>query len=138
MIFMILVMFPLAAAGEKGEFDAKIIELTQKGDDEYLLRIVQLSQPYGYEHREDREIVVHLRFQCPVYECTDAETQPTLEEFHQAIDLLKAQMEGSETISFGIVDRGFAKIDGTENEYQSNALEIHDGHVCSDYDFFDY
>lgn len=135
---MILVIFPLTATAERGEFDAKIIELTEKGNDEYLLKMVKLSEPYGYEHHEDREIILHLRFKCPIFECTDAETQPTLEEFHQAIELLKSQMQSSETITFGIVDRGFAQIVGTENEYQSNALEIYDGHVSSDYDFFDF
>ena len=135
---MVLVLVPQIALGERGSFDARVIELKQSGNDEYILRMVQLSEPYGYQHNRDRELVIHLRFECPVYECTDAKTQPTLEKYHQAIALLKSQINTSKTIKFGIVDRGFAQIEGTKNEYQSNDLEVYQGEVYSDYDFFEF
>ena len=137
MILMLLMLVPVLAVGAKGDFDAKIIELRETGNDEYILRMIQLSEPYGYEHKHDTELVIHLRFQCPRYECDDPATLPTLEEYHQAIELLKNQIAGSTIIKFGIVDRGYAQIAGTKNEYQSNALEVYDGIVCSNYDFFD-
>lgn len=138
LLFVILLLVPQIAIGDRGAFDAEIIELTDKGNDEYKLRIIQLSQPFGYKHKQDKELVIHLRFECPLYECTDEETQPTLKKYHQAIALLKNQLTVSKTIKFGIVDRGYAEIEGEVNEYQSNALEIVDGIVCSDYDFFDF
>lgn len=138
MLFVLLLLVPLIAMGERSAFDAKIIKLTEKGNDEYKLRMIQLSQPFGYKHNQDIELVIHLRFECPIYECSDEETQPTLKKYHQAIALLKNQLADSKTIKFGVVDRGFAEIEGEKNEYQSNALEIVDGIVCSDYDFFEF
>jgi len=137
LILAVLMLAPLIASGGRGSFDAKIIDFRETGNDEYVLRMIQLSQPYGYEHKHDTELVIHLRFQCPRYECDDAESLPTLEEYHQAIELLKNQMTVSDIIKFGIVDRGYARIEGTKDEYQSNALEVYDGIVCSNYDFFD-
>jgi len=137
LILTFLLLVPHSAFGDRDTFDAKVVELSASGNDEYILRMVQLSEPYGYVHKQDRELVIHLRFECPLYECNDAETQPTLEEYHQAITLLKDQMQLSKTIKFGIVDRGFAEIEGKKNEYQSNDLEIYQGIVYSDYDFFD-
>ena len=99
--------------------------------------MVQLSEPYGYQHTKDEDLIIHLRFKCPLYQCIDANTQPTLGKFEDAIALLKNQIKTSKTIKFGIVDRGYAQIDGTKNEYQSNDLEIYQGTVYSDYDFFD-
>ena len=137
LILVVLSLVPHIATAERGSFDARILEFRETGNDEYILRMMQLSQPYGYEHKRDTELVIHLRFQCPRYECNDAETLPTLDEYHQSIELLKNQMAGSDIIKFGIIDRGYARIQGTKNEYQSNALEVYDGIVCSNYDFFD-
>lgn len=134
---MILVLVPHIAFGDRDTFEARIVEFRESGQDQYILRMIQLSEPYGYVHKNDRELVIHLRFECPLYQCNDADTQPTLEEYHQAIEKLKDQMKASKTIKFGIVDRGFAEIEGTKNEYQSNDLEIYQGVVYSDYDFFD-
>ena len=136
MVSMALIIFPVLVAAEMGVFEARILALQDEGNDEYSLQIVKLSEPYGYTHKQDEEIIIHLRFQCPLYECTDMDTQPTLEEYHQAIDLLRQHQVTEEIIKLGVVDRGFAQIKGTENEYQSNALEVVDGVVCSDYDFF--
>lgn len=138
MILAILLLVPHIALGDRGTFEARILELQQSGKDQYILRMVQLTQPYGYQHKQDRELVIHLRFECPLYQCTDAQTQPTLDKYQHAIALLKDQIKSSKTIKFGIVDRGFAQIQGTKNEYQSNDLEIYQGTVYSDYDFFDY
>ena len=137
LILVVLSLVPHIATAERGSFDARILEFRETGNDEYTLKLMQLSQPYGYEHNRDTELVIHLRFQCPRYECNDAETLPTLDEYHQSIELLKNQMAGSDIIKFGIIDRGYARIQGTKNEYQSNALEVYDGIVCSNYDFFD-
>lgn len=134
---VVLILFPAVLAGEMGSFDVRILELRDKGNDEYALKLVQLSEPYGYKHKKDREITIHLRFKCPTYECTDPDTQPTLKEYHQAIDLLKQRLSSKSVTRFGVAGRGFALIEGTKNQYQSNALEIKDGIVCSDYDFFD-
>ena len=136
MFIMGLVMFPVLVTAEMGVFEARILALQDEGNDEYSLQLVKLSEPYGYTHKQDEEIIIHLRFKCPLYECTDIDTEPTLEEYHQAIDLLRRQQAAAEIIKIGVVDRGFAQIKGTENEYQSNALEVVDGVVCSDYDFF--
>ena len=137
MILVVLVLVPHIALGDRGIFEARVIALKESGKDQYVLRMVQLSEPYGYQHKKDRELVLHLRFECPLYQCTDAETQPTLGKYQHAIDLLKDQIKSSKTIKFGIVDRGFAQIEGTKDEYQSNDLEVHQGTVYSDYDFFD-
>ena len=137
MILLCLVLAPHIALGERGIFDAKVVEFRESGKDQYILRMVQLSEPYGYVHKKDRELVIHLRFECPLYECKNQDTQPTLEKYQQAIAKLKNEIQTSKTIKFGIVDRGFAQIDGTSNEYQSNDLEIYQGTVYSDYDFFE-
>ena len=137
MILLILALVPLSALGDRGIFEARVIDLTESGKDQYVLHMVQLSEPYGYQHTQDQELIIHLRFKCPLYQCTDANTQPTLEKFEDAIALLKNQIKSSKIIKFGIVDRGYAQIEGTKNEYQSNDLEIYQGTVYSDYDFFE-
>ena len=137
-ILVILVLVPHIALGDRGTFEARVIALKESGKDQYVLHMVQLSEPYGYQHTKDKELVIHLRFECPLYQCNNADTQPTLGKYQQAITLLKDQIKSSKTIEFGIVDRGFAEIKGTKNEYQSNDLEVYQGTVYSDYDFFDF
>lgn len=135
---LFFLFLPFTVLGERGYFDLQALELVDKGDNEYKFRFIQLSQPFGYKHKEDKEIVVHLRFKCPVYECLDDDIYPTEKKYLAAIEFLKNQIAASDKIKFGVVDRGYAEIEGTLNEYQSNSLEIHEGVVCSDYDFFDY
>ena len=129
---------PQAAMGERGSFDAKVIELKDQGNNEFTLRLIQLSEPFGYKHKKDQEILIHLRFKCPLYECPDDGDNPSLARYLDAIKYLKNQIEASTRIKFGVVDRGYAKIDDTKNEYQSNGLDVYEGTVYSDYDYFDY
>ena len=135
---LFLFFFPLAVMGERGTFDAKVISLTDDGNNEYTLRLIQLSQPFGYKHKKDTEIVIHLRFQCPAYECPDSGDNPSMKQYLAAVEMLKAQIAVSDRIKFGVVDRGFAMIDGTSNEYQSNGLDVSEDIVYSDYDYFDF
>ena len=138
LIFVLLLAAPLTVMGERGSFDAKVIELKDLGKNEFILHIVQLSEPFGYVHKQDEDILIHLRFKCPLYECPDDEDNPSLKKYVSAIALLKKQIAVSRKIKFGIVDRGYAKIDGKKNEYQSNGLDVQDGIVYSDYDYFGY
>jgi len=140
-ILLILVLvagFPPAVLGERGSFDAQVVSFTEDGNNEFTLRLIQLSQPFGYKHRKDEEIVIHLRFKCPSYECPEDGDNPTIKKYLSAVEFLKAQIAESKKIKFGVVDRGYAKIDGTKNEYQSNGLDIEEDIVYSDYDYFDF
>ena len=138
LIFALFLAVPETVLGEKGTFEAKIIELKDLGKNEFLLHIVQLSEPFGYVHKQDRDILIHLRFKCPLYQCPDDGNNPSMKKFLAAIELLKSQAGTSKKIRLGVVDRGFAQIEGTKNEYQSNGLDIENGTVYSDYDYFDY
>lgn len=140
-ILLILVLFvaiPQVAMGERGTFDAKVVALKDEGNNEFVLQFIQLSEPFGYKHKKDQEILIHLRFKCPLYECPDDGDNPSLAKYLEAIKLLKTQIAASNKIKFGVVDRGYAKIDGTKNEYQSNGLDVYEDTVYSDYDYFDY
>ena len=138
LIFVVLLAAPLTVMGERGSFDAKVIELKDQGKNEFILHLIQLSEPFGYEHKQDKEILIHLRFKCPLYECPDDGDNPSLKKYLSAISLLKKEIAVSKKIKFGIVDRGYAKIDGKKNEYQSNGLDVYNGIVYSDYDYFGY
>ena len=138
-IFLVLLLaFPLTVVGERGTFDAKVLALTEDGNNEFTLRLIQLSEPFGYVHNKDKEILIHLRFKCPAYECPDDGENPSMKTYLAAVEFLKSQITSSDRISFGVVDRGYAKIDGTSNEYQSNGLEVYEDVVYSDYDYFDF
>lgn len=138
LIFVLFLAVPGTVLGEKGTFEAKVIELKDQGNNQFVLHLIQLSEPFGYKHKKDRDIVIHLRFQCPIYQCPDNGDNPSLKKYLDAINLLKTEILASKKIKFGVVDRGFAQIKGTKNEYQSNGLDIYKGTVYSDYDYFDY
>ena len=138
LIFVLLLAIPQTVMGERGSFDAKVIDLEDQGQNEFILHLIQLSEPFGYKHKQDEDILIHLRFKCPLYECPDDGDNPSLKKYLAAITLLKKQIAASKKIKFGIVDRGYAKIDGKKNEFQSNGLDIYDGVVYSDYDYFNY
>lgn len=138
LIFVLFLVIPTTVMGERGSFEAKVIELKDQDKNEFLLHFIQLSEPFGYEHKKDADVLVHLRFKCPLYQCPDDGDNPSLKKYLSAIELLKSQIATSNKIKFGIVDRGYALIKGTKNEYQSNGLDIYDGTVYSDYDYFDY
>jgi len=138
LIFILFLAIPETAMGERGSFEVKVIEIKDQGENEFLLHLIQLSEPFGYEHKKDEDVIIHLRFKCPLYECPDDGDNPSLKKYLSAIELLKTQVAASSKIKFGIVDRGYARIKGTKNEYQSNGLDIYEGTVYSDYDYFDY
>ena len=138
LVFVLFLGISPAVMGERGSYEARLIELKDQGNDEFTLRLVQLSQPFGYQHKKDEEILIHLRFKCPLYECPEDGDNPSVQKYLAAIDLLKTQIASAKTVKFGIVDRGYAKIDGTNNEYQSNGLDIQEDTVYSDFDYFDY
>jgi hypothetical protein len=123
---------------EHGTFVIQPVELESKGDDEYVFRFIKLSEPFGYKHKGDQEIVVHLRYRCPIYECTGEDELPTKADYIAALEQLKQNMSAKKEVTVMVADRGYAKIEGTKNEYQANALYIYDGLICIDYDFFDF
>jgi len=135
---LFILLIPAPARCETGTFDIRVIDMRETGSDEYLLDFVQLSEPFGYQHKEDHEHKVRLRFQCPVYECTEDGNLPTLKDYRDAIELLKQQIAASRTIRISVAGRGFAPVEGTKDEFQSNGLYVRDGVVCLDYDFFDF
>ena len=138
LIFVLFMAVSQVVMGERGTFDAKVIALKDQGNNEFTLHFIQLSEPFGYKHKKDEDVLIHLRFKCPMYECPADGDNPSLAKYLNAVKLLKTQISASKKIKFGIVDRGYAKIDGTKNEYQSNGLDVYEGTVYSDYDYFDY
>ncbi len=126
-LYFLVFLMPVVASAHGDFFEVRVIDFTDKGGEEYRLHFIQLSQPYGETHKKDEEIIVHLRFKdsFPEYK------HPTKIEYIEAIKLLKEQISNSDRIRFGVIGRGYAKIKGTKNEYQSNALEIDRGVVYS-------
>jgi len=139
-LLIVLYLFTLSFStmAEHGEFMVKAVELIDDGNNEYTFKFIQLSEPFGYKHRQDREVVVHLRFECPIYECLEEDGLPTESDYNAAIELLKQNISGLNQFTIELADRGYAEIKGKENEFQSNALYIHEGIICTDYDFFDF
>lgn len=75
----------------------------------------------------DENLIVKLRYNCSVIFCS--RYAPTIDQFNEAIKLLKSKIIKGTKIKFGVISSGYEHM--SENIYQSNALEIYKGVVYS-------
>ena len=116
-------------------FEAQVLEFYDKGYNEYKLRFIQLPQPYEKKHKENKVMSVHLQYKCPPNKCAGKYKHPTKQNYINSIELLRKEITASKHIKFRVVGGGYKKIKGTQNEYQSKGLKIHDNVVYSYYHY---
>ncbi|MDH5178049.1 MAG: hypothetical protein OEZ39_16215 [Gammaproteobacteria bacterium] len=131
----ILAILPLTTFAGGDYFKAQVIEFSDKGKNQFKLKLNQLSQPFGKKHKGNREIIIHLQYMCPLKKCDGEYNKPTLQTYNSGIKLLRNQIEASKYIKFGVMGRGYKLIDGTKNQYESRGLKIHNDVVYSYYDY---
>ena len=125
-ILILLFIAPLANAG--GDyFQVYVNDFRETSTNEYQIDFIQLSQPYGKEHVVDENLIVNLRYNCSVIFCS--RYAPTIDQYHEAIRLLKSQAIKGTKINFGVISGGYEHM--SDNMYQSNALEVYQGVVYS-------
>ena len=132
---LIITILPLTAFAGGDDFKAQVIEFSDKGKNQYKLKFIQLSQPFGKKHKGNKEITVHLQYKCPLKKCDGKYNKPTLQTYNSGIKLLRKQIESSKNIKFGVMGRGYKLISGTKNQYESRGLKIHNDVVYSYYHY---
>ena len=100
--------------------EMQIVKIAAKGNDEYELQML-LKQHYR-NHDENENITIHLRHtpkKIKTYPPHINDKKGYLLAFNKLMDFYKS----GESFCFGTMGGGLVRIDGTKNEYQSNALE---------------
>ncbi len=111
-----------------GHFEAEIVALTSKGNEEYRLELTQYSLAYvPTKGMKPKRIVIHLRLKDDLFG-KNPPRYATIEEYRKAIASLQKQAKVGGRFKFGIMASGYKKIEGKKNEFQSNALAIQEEH----------
>lgn len=105
-------------------FEAEIVSLIPKAQDEYRLELIQHTAPYtGDSQGLPRRIIIHLRFNPQTF-TPDPPAYASREKYLEAIASLKTQATKGGRFRFGIMAAGYEPIKGRRNEFQSNALSV--------------
>jgi hypothetical protein len=127
-LVLLLASFRVYAGGDS--FDAEIVSLEPKGNEEYRLVMIQHSGPWiGGPESETRRITIHLRFHPATFE-DNPHRLISLEKYREAIASLQTQARKGGKFRFGLMGEGLARIPGKKDEFRSNALSVleeHDG-----------
>jgi hypothetical protein len=104
-------------------FLIEIVSVTPKENGEYRMEFVQHTAPYGKAlEGNPKRVVVNLRYNEGVFGAGTA--YASQQKYEAAINFLKAQAEKKIKGLFGVMGEGYLPIDGKDNEYQSDALQI--------------
>ena len=108
-----------------------MLSLSQTASDEYLLRYKTLDgSEYEFEDLPRNAVLtVHLRFSRLRYLAMGDFL--TIGKYRKAIALLKGQVAGKGIVRFGRLGGGLCPIEGKNNEYESDALDIYEEDVRS-------
>ena len=87
------------------------------------MEFIQHGAPYGRKlEGEPKRVVLHLQYNKAIFGTGTA--YASQKNYDAAIAFLKDQAENIGKKLFGVMAQGYLPIEGMENEYQSNALQI--------------
>ncbi len=87
------------------------------------MEFVQHGAPYVKTiEGEPKRVIAHLRYEESIFGEGTAYT--SRQKYEEAISLLKDQAGKKEKSLFGVVAQGYLPINGTKDEFQSNALAV--------------
>ena len=123
LLLSLLCLFLVGPAFAGGSsFQMRITSFRATGDDQYIMKIEQLSDSYVFKESSNKLRTLHLRFSPE--KLGNKSPHVTKENYLKAIEQLKADFKKGEPSCLGTMGKGFKKIWFRKNHWQSNALSI--------------